>query len=386
MSWELAGRPLQRILVTRLRYLGDIAMSTVVLAALRRGDPAVELGYLCEEGFGPLLADHPDLQSLHLLHTGRQGADARARVQPAVGDGRAAPGAVGTALDLRRQHYDLAVDLFFNPRSAWLLRFSGVPWRIGGTAGSRRHLYTHVAPAPPPGARADFARIAPGGLGDHLARLAPLRHQPTGLAFLDWLPTAFAPGQLRPRVAAPAPAGTPVAPLLASLGAGTRGYTLLAPGATWPTKEWPAPHWRELAGTLADTSDGAVVILGPPGGDPHDALASAVPAGRGGLLPPLSLADALRVVAGARRVISADGGIMHAAVAMGVPTLALFGPTDPAIWFPYEGLGPFRVLATRPPCAPCHRHHCDAFICLPDLRPEVVLAAAAELPGRGEPS
>ena len=238
MSWELGGRPLRRILVTRLRYLGDIAMSTVVLAALRRGDPDVELGFLCEEDFAALLAEHPDVQRLHLLRTRRGGADARARTRATFETG-GAMGAFGTVVALRRARYDLAVDLFFNPRSAWLLRLAGIPRRIGGTTGSRRSLYTHVAVAPPPGGGAGFARLAPGGLGDHLARLAPLRHQPSGLPFLAWFADAFAPGELRPRVNAPTAAGTPVAPLLSVLGAGAGRYTLLAPGATWATRKWP---------------------------------------------------------------------------------------------------------------------------------------------------
>jgi ADP-heptose:LPS heptosyltransferase len=380
MSWELDGRPLRRILVTRLRYLGDIAMSTVVLAALRRGDPDLELGYVCEEDFAALLTAHPDLQRLHLLRAVRRGADARARARTEPTTAAAAD-VLGTAVALRRARYDLAVDLFFNPRSAWLLRLSGIPRRIGGTTRSRRRLYTHVAVAPPSGAGQDFARVAPGGLGDHLARLAPLRHRPSGLSFLAWLGEAFAPGELRPCVNAPTAAGTPMAPLLSSLGAVAGRYTLLAPAATWPTKEWPATHWRDLARRLIATGEAPVVVLCPPGGpQAHGELAAEIPAGRGGLLPPLPLADALRVVAGAGRLVSADGGIMHAAVAMGVPTVALFGPTDPAVWFPYEGLGAFRVLATRPPCAPCHLHDCGAFVCLPDLHPDVVVAAAAALP------
>ncbi len=293
-------------------------------------------------------------------------------------------GAFGTAVALRRARYDLAVDLFFNPRSAWLLRLAGIPRRIGGTTGSRRSLYTHVAVAPPPGGGPGFARLAPGGLGDHLARLAPLRHQPSGLPFLAWFADTFAPGELRPRVNAPSAAGTPVAPLLSALGAEGGRYTLLAPGATWPTKKWPAAHWRDLARRLVATGDDPVVVLCPPGETqgPGD-VAAVIPAGRGGGLPPLPLADALRVVAGAARLVSADGGIMHAAVAMNIPTVALFGPTDPAVWFPYAGLGPFRVLATRPPCSPCHLHDCGAFICLPDLRPDAVLAAVAALPAPG---
>jgi len=386
MSWELDGRPLTRILVTRLRYLGDIAMSTVVLAALRRGDPELAIGFLCEEGFAPLLANHPDLRDLHLLRSTRGNADARARVRAESGTGSAA-GALGLALALRRARYDLAVDLFFNPRSAWLLRLAGIPSRIGGTTGSRRRLYTHVAIAPPPEAGPDFARVAPGGLGDHLARLAPLRHRPSGLPFLTWLTTAFAPGELRPYVNAPAVAGTRVTSLLTACGAAAGRYTLLAPAATWPTKAWPSSHWRELARQLVEAGGDPVVVLCPPAGPQAvGSLAAAIPDGAGGLLPPLPLADALRVVAGAGRVVSADGGIMHAAVAMGVPTVALFGPTDPALWFPYERLGPFRVLATRPPCSPCHRHTCDAFICLPDLHPDAVFAATRGLPSGAMPS
>jgi heptosyltransferase-1 len=210
-----------------------------------------------------------------------------------------------------------------------------------------------------------------------------LRHRPSGRPFLDWLVDAFAPGELRPRVNTPAIAGSPVESLLAGLGATAGAYTLLAPAATWPTKAWPAPHWRDLAQGLVAAGEPVTVVLCPPGGSEGlPGLAAAIPPGRGGLLPPLPLADALRVVGGAARLVSADGGIMHASVAMGVPTVALFGPTDPALWFPYEGLGPFRVLATRPPCSPCHRHACDAFICLPDLLPAAVLAAVAALPGR----
>jgi len=66
---------------------------------------------------------------------------------------------------------------------------------------------------------------------------------------------------------------------------------------------------------------------------------------------------------------------MHTAVAMSRPTVALFGPTLPEIWFPYERMGPFRVLCTRPDCHPCNVHDCNDFICLPAISPEIVTAA-----------
>jgi ADP-heptose:LPS heptosyltransferase len=276
--------------------------------------------------------------------------------------------------ELRAHRYDLAVDLLFNPRSAWLLRLAGIPLRIGGTAGSRRRLYTHVLPrSRVEDPRGVLARLAPGGLGDHLCRLAPLVHRESGQGFLAWLADAVA---------------GPVAPLLTrpSLGAaarralGTVGvdpdepFVVAAPGATWPAKEWPAEHWTRLLAGLPDRGYPPVAVLVPPGQQQRwGRLPRALPA--------LPLAEVLGLLAAARAVVAVDGGVMHAAVGFGVPVLALFGPTDPAAWFPYEAATPSRVLATRPACHPCDRHVCPAaeFVCLPGLEPGAVENALGAL-------
>lgn len=74
-------------------------------------------------------------------------------------------------------------------------------------------------------------------------------------------------------------------------------------------------------------------------------------------------------------MIAVDGGVMHAAVGLGAPTVALFGPTEPEIWFPYAEDPRFEVLGVRPPCHPCHLHECASFSCLPAIRPPAVLEA-----------
>ncbi|MBK9303185.1 MAG: glycosyltransferase family 9 protein [bacterium] len=378
MSWSLDGRPLGAILVSRLRYLGDVAMSTVVLDALRRGDPGLRLGYLCESAAAPLLAGDPRLQRLHVLARGGREAAAR---PVAAGDGRGGRSTAAVIADLRRARYDLSVDLFANPRSAVLLRLAGARARIGGGRGWRRRLATHPVDVPPAARDPEFRAAAPGGLGELLGRLLPLTHGPSGLPFRDWYLREY-PRGLPPRLhAAPSPLA---AAALASLGAGAgRPYLLLAPGATWPAKAWPRASWDELRVRLAGADPRPVVELSAPGDGPGS---GAWPDGSpGGRLPPLGLADALAVVAGADAVVAVDGGIAHAAVACGRPTLALFGPTDPAIWFPYEGFGPYRVLCTRPACHPCDRHVCpeSEFVCLPGLSPATVAAELASLGGRG---
>ena len=296
MSWTLDGRPLRRVLVTRLRYLGDIAMSTVVPAMLRRGDPDLEIDYLCEAPYAPLLAGHPLLERVHALVVNRRGSDAAARRATAVSgpstspDTQAPRNTFATILALRARHFDLAVDLFFNPRSAWLLRLAGIPLRIGAaTSRSRRQLYTHLALSPDPIERPDLYALAPGALGEHLSRLASLRHS-DGRDFLDWLATEMEPAELAPRVNKP-PMRAELGALLRDLGVQNGSYTLLAPAATWPAKEWPVDHWRELIAMLV--ADGRCpVVLCPPGGPgQYAALGKAIPPGQGGVLPALELSD-----------------------------------------------------------------------------------------------
>jgi len=368
VTWQLADRPLRSILLTRLRYLGDVVMSTILLEALRAGDPHVRLGYLCEQGHGPVLVDHPCLDRLHLLGARRHGADVKARTTAPRRSPVAAHGTLGMIRELRGAGYDLAVDLFFNPRSAWLLRFSGIGARIGGTTSWRRHLYTDTVIAET--IRRDWpqlADLAPGGLGDHLARLAPLTHVESGQDFLTWLGGHFSAGQLKPD-------------LTAGNVSQAEPYVVLAPGATWETKEWPPARWRELLTRLAAGPGPRLRLLIPPGreniwGEPGREFA----AERFEVLPPLDLDAVKDLLGGASAVIAVDGGVMHMAVALGVPTVGLFGPTDPAIWFPYEKMGPYRVLATVPPCHPCDLHQCDRFICLPELAVDRVLTTLAEL-------
>ncbi|MFH2053384.1 MAG: glycosyltransferase family 9 protein [bacterium] len=369
MTWTMGGRTLRSVLVTRLRYLGDIVMSTVVLEALRAGDPGLRLGYLCEAVHGPVLERIPGLDRIHLLDSRRRGADARARGSH-PDRVSAGVGTLGSVLALRSARYDLACDLFFNPRSAWLLWSAGMPLRIGGSAGWRRRLYTHtVRPEDlSPTHRGILRTLAPGGLGDHLCRLAPLRHVETGLPFLDWLDQAGPGRPLRPRLrGSGSPDRHPAALTALGISPG-EDYLVLAPGATWATKEWPLEGWRELISLLAKAGRGPLAVVLPPGKEAVWApLAGTIPAGCGGLLPGLPLGEVLDVISGATGVVSVDGGIMHAAVGLGRPTVGLFGPTDPGVWFPYEEAGPFRVLAVRPDCHPCNLHVCDRFVCLPEL-------------------
>jgi ADP-heptose:LPS heptosyltransferase len=114
-----------------------------------------------------------------------------------------------------------------------------------------------------------------------------------------------------------------------------RRWLALGPGAKWPGKVWPAPCFAELASAVADLFD-AVIILGGPG----DA-ACAREVEHGLRLPALnfagetSLLEDCALLRHACVLVGNDSGLGHMAGAVGVPTLTVFGPTDPERYRPW---------------------------------------------------
>lgn len=125
-------------------------------------------------------------------------------------------------------------------------------------------------------------------------------------------------------------------------------FLALHPGSGSRTKNWPAERFAELADALAPAAAFAL-IQGP---------ADAVAVGRVERLAPRAVVvrdRTARSVAGllarAGLYVGNDSGVSHLAAAVGVPALALFGPTDPAVWAP---LGP-RAMTLRAPGADLER-------------------------------
>jgi heptosyltransferase-1 len=133
-------------------------------------------------------------------------------------------------------------------------------------------------------------------------------------------------------------------------------YLLFLHGTTWPTKHWPEAYWRRLA-ELAVAAGWEVRL--PWGNDLEEARAHRIAAGLDTvrILPRLNLAGVAAELAGARACVAVDTGLGHLAAAFGVPTLSLFGPTNPAFtgaWGPDQ-----HHLASDFPCAPCLKKRCD---------------------------
>lgn len=132
-----------------------------------------------------------------------------------------------------------------------------------------------------------------------------------------------------------------------------RPVVAMAPGAVGPGKAWPPDFYAELAGRLAD--DGvAVWVLGGPKETP---LAAGIAAKGGEAVRDLTgndLRNAIVALRAASAAVTNDSGLMHISAAIGTPTVAIFGPTSPALWAPLNPLaavlepeGPYSDIRTR---------------------------------------
>jgi ADP-heptose:LPS heptosyltransferase len=111
--------------------------------------------------------------------------------------------------------------------------------------------------------------------------------------------------------------------------------TVIHPGAASPARQWPATRWAAVAAALRERGEHVVVT----GSELERRLADAVVAAAGlrerdNLAGRTDLLGLAALVAGARRVMSADTGIAHLATAFGTPSVVLFGPTPPEEWGP----------------------------------------------------
>jgi lipopolysaccharide heptosyltransferase II len=145
----------------------------------------------------------------------------------------------------------------------------------------------------------------------------------------------------------------------------------------WQSKRWPQERFAELGDQLASRL-GAKIIL--TGGRADQALVEEIaslmrvrPVVAAGKTSLKELCWLLREV---DLLVTCDSGPMHIAAAVGTPTIALFGPTDPRRTGPY-GRG-HRVLQRQMVCIPCFKRDCPENLCLREIEVEEVFSAAKE--------
>lgn len=183
---------------------------------------------------------------------------------------------------------------------------------------------------------------------------------------------------------------------------GPSDYIVVHPFARWQYKRWPKPAWKTLIKQL-EKSGLTIVLTGAP--EEREQILNLIK-GCGKQIKPaagaFSWPQLSALLSGAKAYIGVDTVMTHLAAASKVPTIALFGPTDPTIWGPwpngYEGDAPWEkttsegfqhrghiyILQGSQPCVPCHREGCERHVmsssaCLDDITPSRVYEKVEEI-------
>ena len=151
----------------------------------------------------------------------------------------------------------------------------------------------------------------------------------------------------------------------------------LAPGAAYgPAKRWPAARFAAVGDLLQEELPADVVLLGGPGDQEAADEVQRVGPGRFlNLAGKTTLRQALTVLGNLQVLITNDSGLMHAAGALGVPVVAIFGSTDPAATRPFTSRA--TLIHHHLPCSPCLERTCSRdYACLNEITVAEVAAAA----------
>ncbi len=134
-----------------------------------------------------------------------------------------------------------------------------------------------------------------------------------------------------------------------------KNYLVFLHGTTWPTKHWPETYWQQLARLAVDAG---LTIKLPWGNATEQERAQRIAqiSPQIEILPKLNLAGIAGVLAGAKACVAVDTGLGHLAAALKIPTLSLYGPTNPQLT---GTMGAYQThLAADFICAPCLQKNC----------------------------
>lgn len=314
-------RTIRRILITRMRYIGDVVLTTPVLRSVRNAYPEAYIAYLGERHAVSLLEWNPSLNEIIPFDFERPTLQEQTRV----------------ARLLRKREFDLAIDLFGNPRTALLTWLSGAPVRVGPDRKGRGRLYTvRVRDDGRPKSAIAFHHQSLAAVG------IPASAGRTEIHLTE---------EERSR-------GRETISLAVQNAEGAR-VVGIHPGASWPAKRWPAERFAAVADRCAAHPGVRVVFTVGPKDEETIAAVERASTRLHPVLAGLSLRDLAAVIAGCDVYVSNDAGPMHIAAAVGTPTIGLFGPGEEEIWFPYSPEDGHLLLRKNVTCHPCHLDFCN---------------------------
>ncbi|MCX5824554.1 MAG: lipopolysaccharide heptosyltransferase II [Deltaproteobacteria bacterium] len=342
---RLPAKEIERVLIRGTNWIGDVVMTLPAVAAIRKTWPRARISILAKPWVAEVYRLSPDVDE----------------IIPFAEPGRHA-GILGKwrlAGELRSYDFDCAILLQNAIEAAILARLAGIPLRAGYNSDGRGLLLTHSVrrtSAIRKVHQIDYYREMVRALGCTTAgRNVHLR-----------------PGKDYDETAKR---------LLGQFGIGEGSPLIgIAPGAAYgPAKKWLPERFSATADRLIDATGAQTILFGS--GNDRESTAAVEKNARHRLIDiagKTNLKEAMALIARCTLFLSNDSGLMHVAGALGIPTIAIFGSTNPATTSP---VGEKSVVIHHDvPCSPCLKSVCPTdFCCMEMISVDEVYAAARKL-------
>ncbi len=340
---RLPREGISRILVRGTNWIGDAVMTLPAVAAIRRTWPEAEISVLAKPWVADIYGEGSAVDRVIIFeepgcHTGPMGK-------------------LRLAEELRRGRFQMAILLQNAIEAAIIARLAGIPIRAGYDSDARGWLLTHAV------RRTRAIR--------RVHQIDYYREMVKALGCID--AGRDLPLKLRPDTAVLADNRLPAA---------AQGEALLigmAPGATYgPAKRWPVERFAAVAGELQRRYTEALLLLfgSRPDREVTDKIAAALRERVLNLAGETTVREVMALIARCQVFLSNDSGLMHIAGALNVPTVAIFGSTNPATTSPP---GTRNIIIRKPvDCSPCLKTVCPTdFRCMNLIGVEEVAEAVS---------
>ena len=319
-----------KILILKFSALGDVVHTLPIAATIRKSLPDSHIAWMVEERYQDILAGNPDIDEVIPLRT---------KVWRKNWNSKSLGEILNTIKTLRRQNFDLVLDLHGLLKSGVIAGLSGASTRVGFHRKNCKEkintLFTN--------------------------RKAP--HMTKGLHVVDMTLTLLQTALGKVEEAKLFPLQVPnemdekVARFFDQNPDLTRRPIIgINPGAGFESKQWELTRFAELADRVSEELGASILLTWGPGEELKAQQISAHMKQKNWIAPPTSILESIALYKRMALLVSCDSGPLHLVAALGIPTVSIFGPTDPtrngAYGVNHEAV--YKVLA----CSFCWKKTC----------------------------
>jgi lipopolysaccharide heptosyltransferase I len=294
---------MHKILILKFSALGDIVHTLPVAATLRKSLPDSNISWMVEERFQDILQGNPDIDKVIPLRT---------KVWRKNWNAKSLREILDTITTLRQHKFDVVFDLQGLLKSGVIARLSGAPTRVGFHRKNCKEKFSTLFTNQKAPYMAD---------GLHVVDMYLTLLQTSLSEFEE---TKIFPLQIPDEADKKIERFFDQLPDLAA-----RPVIAINPGAGFESKQWKLDRFAELADHIVKELECNIILTWGPGEKFKAQQISALMQQKNWIAPPTSILESIALYKRMALLVSCDSGPLHISAALGIPTVSIFGPTNP---------------------------------------------------------